>query len=150
MAKREADILRRFNDFIQSGGKIPATVDRKVNVAGLCRDLGLVGGDAQYFHKAESIKLTVNALAEEQGLRPIGARAALEEADRAVGERFANVAKTARDDGRAAVEQSAAAAALLEELREARREIADLRLDNAALRERLRMLTEGGILWDPS
>ena len=68
----------------------------------------------------------------------------------AVAERSAGAAKQARDDGRAAVEQSAAAAALLEELREARREIAELRLNNAALRERLRLLTEGGVLWEPS
>ena len=39
---------------------------------------------------------------------------------------------------------------LQQELREARREIAELRLNNAALRERLRLLTEGGVLWEPS
>lgn len=152
MPKRdvESDILGRLDDHVRRGGTIPGTVDGKVNVSRLCRELGLAASDAQHLHRKDSVKLAVNALAEEQGLRPVGARAAMEEADRAVAERSAGAAKQARDDGRAAVEQSAAAAALLEELREARREIAELRLNNAALRERLRLLTEGGLLWEPS
>jgi hypothetical protein len=142
-------ILDRLDIFIQGGNKLPATGDGKVNVAGLVRCLDLKPSDAQHFFKKEALKVAVNALADEQGLAPVGARAALDQADELLNARIARTSGQARDDARAAAEQSAAASALLVELQEAQREAAALRLERNALEERLRLVEERGVLWRP-
>jgi len=94
MSKRsvEADLLTRLDRFVAAGHRIPATNDHKVNVSGLCRALGLAPSDAQHFHRKEELKLAVNALAEDQGLAPIGARVLTQE-DKLVQDRFAKLAR---------------------------------------------------------
>lgn len=147
MSKRdvEADILGRLDAFVAGGGKLPGTNDGKVNIVGLCRELGLPASDAQHMHRKDAIKAAVSALAEEQGLLPVGARAQTEE-DKAVQARIARVASQAKDDAQAAVEQAAAASVLMEELRSARDLIAKLTLERDALAARLRLVEESGVL----
>jgi hypothetical protein len=146
MAKRnvEGEISALLDDFVASGKPLPTTVDGKVNVLALCRVLGLASSDAQHLHRKESLKTVINALAEDQGLLPIGARAQTDE-DRAVESRIARVAAQAKDDAQAAAEQAAAAAAMLAELRLAQDELEKLRLENQALRARLQIIEDGGV-----
>lgn len=147
MAKRdvEAEILAAFDAFVAQGGTLPRTGDGKVNVAALCRALGLRPSDTQHLFRKEAVKTVINAMAEEQGLRPIGARADREAADDAIHDSMARVAAQAKRDAQSAVEQSAAAAVLLDELAAARGEVERLRLENEALRARLRIFEEGGV-----
>ena len=146
MSKRavEADLLEALDRFITAGKKIPSTNDNKVNVSGLCRALGLAPSDVQHFHRKEELKLAVNALAEEQGLAPIGARAQTIE-DKAVQDRIALVSTQAKSDAMAAAEQSAAARAILDELRAAQTEIRRLTLENESLRLRIEIMEGGGV-----
>lgn len=139
-----AEILAKFEDFVADSGRLPALPDGKVNVTGLCKILGLRATDAQYFHKSDEIKGAVNALCEDQGIFKIGHRVQSEE-DVAANERVARIQKQATHDARAATEKAAGSEALLQELREARREIEDLKLERDSLVERLSILESGGI-----
>lgn len=147
MTKRdvEAEILYALDHFVARGGALPGTNDGKVNVAALCRELGLRTSDAQHLFRKEAVKVAVNAMAEEQGLAPIGARADRDAADEAIHANIARTAAQARRDAQAATEQSAAAAVLLDELAAARAEVERLRLENESLRARLRICDEGGV-----
>lgn len=146
MAKRSpaCEILDAFDRFIDRGGKLPVLGDGKVNVTGLCKLLGLRPSDAQHFHKNDEIKAAVNALCEEQGLFKIGHRT-LDVEDAATNARIAKVQRQARADARAAAEQSAASEALIAELRETRRELAEVRLERDAALARLAIIESGGV-----
>lgn len=63
--------------------ELPATPEGKVNVVGLCRDAGLSASDAQHLHRKQALANTVNAVAEELGLAPIGSRALADTRDAA-------------------------------------------------------------------
>lgn len=143
--KVESDLLDRLDRYVANGGKIPATNDLKVNVSGLCRELGAAPSDAQHFYRKEELKLAVNALAEEQGLAPIGARAQSVE-DQVVQNRIASVAAQAKVDAMAAAESLASAKVLLDELRAAQSEIRRLILENKSLRTRLAIIEGGGVV----
>ncbi len=145
----EADILNRLELLASAGGRLPSTRDGKVNVIQLCRDLGLPLEDAQHFHRKVAVKAYVNAIAAEQRLHPIGARVEATPADAAVERRMAMARDEASTSGRAAAEAAAALDAMADALRKARAEVCDLRLERDALEEKLRMLTEHGVLWDP-
>ena len=145
----ERDILDRLEAFACAGRRLPSTLDGKVNVIRLCRDLGLAQEDAQHFHRKEAVKAFVNSVAAEQRLLPIGARVEASPADQAIERRIAAADKAASRDGRAAVEATVAMAGLADELRNARAQVSGLRLENESLRERLRLLTEEGVLWQP-
>ncbi len=145
----EGDILDRLEKFVSGGRRLPSTLDGKVNVIQLCRDLDLAEEDAQHFHRKETVKVFVNSVAAEQRLLPIGARVEAAPADQAIERRIAAAERAATRDGRAAAEASAAMAGLAEELRRARAEISDLKMENASLQEQLRLLTEQGVLWHP-
>lgn len=141
----EAEILSALDTFVGRKGRLPATADGKVNVAALCREIGLRLSDAQHLFRKEGVRTAVNALAEEQGLLRIGARAEREAADQAVHDGIARVGAQARRDAQAATEQSAAAAVLIEELAQARAEIEALKLARASLEARLRIFEDGGL-----
>ena len=141
----EADVLSALDAFVGRGDHLPATADGKVNVAALCRELGLRPSDAQHLFRKEAVKTVVNALAEEQGLLRIGARADREAADQAMHDSIARVGAQARRDAQAATEQSAAAAVLIEELAQAWAEIEALRLARTSLEARLRIFEDGGL-----
>lgn len=141
----EAEVLSSLDAFVGGGDRLPATADGKVNVAALCRELGLRPSDAQHLFRKEAVRTVVNALAEEQGLLRIGARADREAADQAIHDGIARVGAQARRDAQAATEQSAAAAVLIEELAQARTEVEALRLACTSLEARLRIFEDGGL-----
>lgn len=147
MAKRnvEEEILGRLDRFIANGNQLPATNDLKVNVSALCRQLELPPSDAQHFHRKEELKLTVNALAADQGLASIGSRIQAPE-DQAVQARIAHVAAQAKGDAMAAAESLASAKVLLDELRAAQSEVRRLILENESLRTRLAIIEGGGLV----
>lgn len=131
--------------FKSNGGRLPATNDGKVNVAALCRMLEGIRDDyTQHFHKKEEIKEIVNAMAAEQGLLPIGARSMLNEADSELEQRIMQSSKQAKEDAQAAVEATSAQESLLVELKSVRTELARKDLEIAALKERFRLIEEGG------
>jgi hypothetical protein len=151
MTRRDvtADILDRLSGFIEHGRKLPVTVDGKVNVVALCRDLGLLESDSQHFHRKDALKSAVNGIAAAQGLRGVGARGQpVDEAEATLERRIADANSNARQDALAASEAAAARDALAAELRAAQAEIADLRVENRALAERLRLLEETGLMFD--
>jgi isoaspartyl peptidase/L-asparaginase-like protein (Ntn-hydrolase superfamily) len=139
----EAEILEALDAFVARDGKLPATGDGKVNVAALCRDLGLRAADAQHLFRKESVKAAINAMASDQGLLLIGARADREAADESLRDNVVRTATNARRDAQSAAEQSAAASVLLEELSATRAELEHLRLVNASLEARLSMIEDG-------
>ena len=53
MPKRdvEAEILDALEKFLQTGEKLPALEEGKVNVTGLCKRLGLRASDVQHFYR---------------------------------------------------------------------------------------------------
>ena len=141
----ESEVLSALDAFVERGGSLTATADGKVNVAALCRDLGLRPSDAQHLFRKDAVKTAINALADEQKLLPIGARAEREAADQLVHAGIARVGAQARRDAQAATEQSAAATFLVEELAKARSEIETLKLARASLEMRLRIFEDGGL-----
>lgn len=147
MARRdvEQEILAALDAFVADGGALPATPDRKVNAAALCRALGLRPSDTQHLFRKDSLKLAINALAESQRLLPLGARADRTAADQQIEAGISRVAALAKVDAQAAAEQAAAASVMLGELAKARAEIERLRMENVALSERLRCVEEGGL-----
>lgn len=146
MPKRnpEAEILEAFDKFIESGRQLPALGDGKINVTGLCKALGLRPSDAQYFHKNDTLKATVNIVCGEQNLLGIGHRS-LEPAESAINARIARVERQGRTDARAAAEQSAASEFVLAELNEKCRELAKVTLERDAALARLAIFENGGI-----
>lgn len=109
---------------------LPSTPDGKVNVRGIVRALALPPHHDQHFFKHPEIRSAVNAVAEEQGLKPIGSRNEQEDADKAVSDRIKRDAKASSDLGKLVAEQAATIEAQ-------RREI-------LSLREQLRIVEETG------
>jgi len=147
MSRRDvqAEMLSALDAFVGRGAELPATSDGKVNVAALCRELGLRPSDAQHLFRKEAVKTAINALAEDQGLAHIGARAERDASDEVLRDGMARVATQARKDAQAAAEQSVAASVLLDELVLAQTEVERFRLENESLRFRLQLYEEGGV-----
>lgn len=109
---------------------LPSTVDAKVNVRGIVAELGLPVHNAQHFFKHPEIRSAVNAVAQHQGLKPIGARNEQQEADAAVEARLKQAGKRSSDLAQLVAEQAAT-------IEWQRREI-------ASLREQLKVVEETG------
>ena len=143
----EEEITARLDKMLSFEQPLPATSDGKVNVAALVRMLGLKAADTQYFHKIDSIKTAVNALAAEQGLAPIGARTEQAAADKKLLNRIAEQGRRAREIEIGAITNASLVEALSEDLRGARAEIVRLRRENTSLRERLALVEDCGFLF---
>ena len=102
---------------------LPATLDGKLNVTGLVRDLGLRPSDVQHFYKKRELFDVVNIAAESMGLAPIGSRAIDDEAATAV---RTKMAKLGQSEKRAS-----------EDLVEALRRIDVLTAENETQRQRI-------------
>jgi len=137
MPKRNVieDILSKFDDFIATGAQIPATSEGKVNVDGLVQAFGCKPSDNQHFFRKEEIKLAVNAVAENQGLKPIGYRADQSKQDKEFRKRLIRVSRSAKKDAESALEARAAVSQM-------QREIDDLRDKNIVLQRELSALKE--------
>jgi hypothetical protein len=141
----KGQVLCALDGFVASGRRLPVARNGTVNVAALCRELELQPSDVQYVFRKEEIKTAVNALALDQGLMPIGARADRDAADASLLDSLARTRSAARRDAQAATEQSAAASALYDELVAARAEIERLKVANRSLMIRIRILEDGGV-----
>jgi len=142
------EILTKLDGFIANGGVLPGCKAKpgetpKVNVAGLCRELGLKATDAQHFFKKDAIKATVNALALEQDLEPLGVRTDQDAADKATQEKLIRTATQARKDAQAVIEVKAQYRAILKELENEKSKSEELRLENISLKERLALVRQG-------
>jgi len=111
---------------------LPMTDDGKVNVRALTLALGLRISQEQHFYKHPELTTAVNAVAEAQGLKPIGSRAGSEAEDKALAARINRIEGDRNNLARTLAEREA----LIERQR---REI-------EALREQLGLLEETGML----
>lgn len=111
---------------------LPTTTYGKVNVLAVARAVGLSDGQAQYFHRRESLKAMVNAVASRQGVLPIGAvkeklaKRNQTVADRLILSKLAQARKAASSAAQVSVETISDREALLEQLRQAHAEIGEL------------------------
>jgi hypothetical protein len=99
---------------------LPVLPEGKVNVVAIVRALGLRPADQKYFHTKPEIRDLVNAFAETQGVKAIGSRAAFDQVDDAVRDKFQQLAGLNRKSE--------------VELTEALRRIEDLMCENEKLR----------------
>jgi hypothetical protein len=110
---------------------LPATHDGKVNVRALTQALGLKAADEQHFYRYPELASMVNAVAEAQGLRPIGSRAQIDAQDKVVRDRIVRLQSDRSDLARTLAEREAVIEAQRNEI--------------AALREQLRLRDETGM-----
>lgn len=122
---------------------LPTTSDGKVNVTAVASALGLSKGQTKYLHERPELTSLVNLVAEGQGLAPIGARLLLDASDKALKERLARQAQSAKANAQAAVEAQSATGELLEKLKEAVLEIEALRAENMRLKAQLDLIYSG-------
>lgn len=111
---------------------LPLTRDNKVNVRAITKALGLRTSHEQHFFNKRELAGLINALAVVQNVKPIGARAIEEAADKVVEERIARMASNSND--------------LTRELSEREALIERYRRENEALREQLRLLEQTGLV----
>ena len=133
LAKLEPWLAQCIETFSSRGDgepTLPMTGDGKVNVRGIVKTLGLQVHQEQHFFKNAQIRLAVNAVAEEQGLKPIGSRNEVDEADAVVAARIKREGKRSSDLSKLVAEQAAT-------IEHQRREI-------AGLKEHLRIIEETG------
>ncbi|MET4479153.1 hypothetical protein [Bradyrhizobium sp. F1.13.3] len=109
---------------------LPATSDGKVNVLALAEASGIGAARVQHLFKRPELRSTVNAVAIEQGLKPIGARLTVEDMEKEVAARMRRTEARSNDLEKLAAEQASV-------IERQRREI-------GALREQLRMFAETG------
>lgn len=124
--ERQAEWLAQPVPDNERNPTLPYTPDFKVNVQGLGKAIGLTPGQYQYLHLRPELTSVVNAVAEQQGLLPIGARkeGTKLQARNEIQDQIALSNRTAQDAAKAAVEARASEQALLDELREAHETIA--------------------------
>lgn len=133
LAKLEPWLAQRIEEWAARGRAeptLPVTPDGKVNVRGIVKAIGLPVHQEQHFFKNTEIRLAVNAVAEEQGVKPIGARNDLDDADTVVAARFRREAKRSSDLSKLVAEQAAT--------------IERQRAEIASLREALKIVEETG------
>lgn len=121
---------------------LPKTPDGKVNVRGIATAIGLRQTQEKYLFEREELSSLINLVAEGQELLPIGSRAS-DVADKAIKERLAQQAKTAKADAQGAVEARARETALVEQLEEAQSTIASLEATVMRLQAQLDMVHAG-------
>jgi hypothetical protein len=112
---------------------LPVTGDGKVNVRQLVRDIGLRETLEQHFYRKPELAGPVNALAQVQGVKPIGSRMLDDVADAGVRKRLGRDAETISDLRRALAERESLIVALRDE--------------NARLKERMSLVEETGMVF---
>jgi hypothetical protein len=122
---------------------LPATPDGKVNVRAIREAIDLTQGQEKYLYERQELTSLINLVAEGQGLLPIGARLLVDAADKALKDRLARQAQSAKANAQAAVEAQSATGELLEKLRDAVLEIESLRAENMRLKAQLDLIHTG-------
>ncbi len=122
---------------------LPATPDGKVNVRALAHAIDLKQTQEKYLYERQELTSLINLVAEGQGLAPIGSRLLVDAADKALKERMARTAQSAKASAQAAVEAQSATAELLEKLRDVVHENETLKAQNMRLQAQLDMIHSG-------
>lgn len=86
---------------------LPATPEGKVNVRAVIAALGRPQSQEQHFFRKAELKSAVNALALEQGLKPIGNRSSSEDLEKAVADRLRRTDMRSSEIAKLAAEQAA-------------------------------------------
>jgi hypothetical protein len=108
---------------------LPSTPDGKVNVRAITLALGRPQSQEQHLFKRPALKSAVNAVAIEQGLKPIGSRLP-EDLEKAIADRMRRTEKRSSEMSKLVAEQASV-------IEQQRRTI-------ESLREQLRMFEEVG------
>lgn len=122
---------------------LPATPDGKVNVRALAQAIELKQTQEKYLYERQELTSLINLVAEGQGLLPIGARLLVDASDKALKDRMARTAQSAKASAQAAVEAQSATGELLEKLRDVVLENESLKAENLRLRARLDSIQSG-------
>lgn len=122
---------------------LPATPDGKVNVRAVAQAIDLKQTQEKYLYERDELTSLINLVAEGQGLLPIGSRLLQDAGDKAIKERLARQAQTARADAQAAVEATAIQDELLEKVRELSADNERLSAENLRLRAMLDAMDQG-------
>jgi len=122
---------------------LPSTRDGKVNVRAVAQAIDLKPTQEKYLYEREELTSLINLVAEGQGLLPIGSRLVQDASDKAIKERLARQAQTARADAQAAVEATAVQDELLERVRELSLDNERLSAENLRLRAMLDAMDQG-------
>ena len=138
--ERQAEYLSQLGK--NRTATLPQTSDGKVNVRGIATAIGLRQTQEKYLFLHVELSSLINLVAEGQELLPIGSRTT-DVADKAIQERLARQAKTAKADAQGAVEARARETALVEQLEEAHSSIASLEATLMRLRAQLDMVHAG-------
>lgn len=138
--ERQAEYLKLPED--SRTATLPQTLDGKVNVRGIATAIGLRQTQEKYLFEREELSSLINLVAEGQELLPIGSRTS-DVADKAIKERLAQQAKTAKADAQGAVEARARETALVDQLEEAQLTIANLEAKVMRLQTQLDMVHAG-------
>lgn len=138
--ERQAEYLKLPED--SRTATLPQTLDGKVNVRGIATAIGLRQTQEKYLFEREELSSLINLVAEGQELLPIGSRTS-DVADKAIKERLAQQAKTAKADAQGAVEARARETALVDQLEEAQMTIANLEAKVMRLQTQLDMVHAG-------
>jgi hypothetical protein len=112
---------------------LPLTLEGKVNVRQLVRDLGLRESLEQHFFRKPELAGPVNALAKVQGVKPIGSRLLDDVADAGVRKRLGRDADTISELRKALAEREAL--------------VVSLREENSRLKARLELVEETGLMF---
>lgn len=111
---------------------LPLTVDCKVNVAALAKECGMKSGQEQHLFKKPQLAAMVNAIAQRQGVKPIGSRMLSDVVDKAAKDRLVRAQVERDDHARLLAEREAV--------------IERQRVQILALNEQLRLLQDTGMV----
>jgi uncharacterized coiled-coil protein SlyX len=109
---------------------LPSTTDGKLNVRAVAEESGIGVAREQHLFKRPELRSAINAVAAEQGLKPIGARQPSEDLEKEVAARVRRTEARSGEISRLVAEQAST-------IERQRREI-------EALREQLRAFAETG------
>lgn len=110
---------------------LPITPDRKVNVRGIAKAIGLRQSQEQHFFRKPELAAPINSLAQIQGVKPIGSRVLADQHDKVAAGRLARTITEKNDLARALAEKEA--------------EIESLREENSMLLLRLAQIESYGV-----
>lgn len=109
---------------------LPTTSDGKVNVRAITLALGRPRSQEQHFFKKPELAAAINAVAVEQGLKPVGARNQPEDMEKAVAARLRRVEGRSNELSKLVAEQASV--------------IESQRRTIESMREQIRMFEETG------
>lgn len=113
---------------------LPVTVDGKVNVRAVANAINLRQSQEQHFYRKPELAAPINALAQVQGVKPIGSRVLADQHDKAAADRLARTATEKNDLARSLAEKEAENEALRQENAMLHARLAQIESDGTAIR----------------